>query len=127
MTTKSIDLIKEIKKILIIEKMSLENNITLYEILEKIIAKKQDKKSITKKEYNSLVELGCPNFEILTDAFCEEYYDDCPNMTCNECWKEYIEALITTCENSNLEIKKTADIISNKRFSVIDFNKESCD
>ena len=49
MTTKSIDLIKEIRKILIIEKMSLENNITLYEILEKIITKKQDKKSITKK------------------------------------------------------------------------------
>jgi len=98
------------------EKNFIQNRIDLYKAIINILDKRSVNKRIFISDYENLAKYSCPDYStlflfedsVLKNLFADNFDDplsNCPNITCGYCWKEYINKLIETVNDSDLVIK----------------------
>lgn len=98
----------------------IQQKVKVYEVLDKILEKKSEGIKVSEAEYAELYKLDCPHVSFLSlfggnitispegitvPADDEAMLDNCPNIACSECWRQYIDELVAIINSSELLIK----------------------
>lgn len=74
------------------------NSIFIVQHLIKLVEKKLKKHKLTNKDFEVLVQYGCPDtlaFAVESDGRDnDELVSQCSNIKCSECWKQYLDMII---------------------------------
>lgn len=98
----------------------IQKKINVYKTLDRLLEKKSKNLAISDSEYAELRKLDCPHISLL-ELFAgnvdispegltvlgneEDMLADCYTLSCDQCWKQYINELVESINSSELIIK----------------------
>lgn len=101
--------------------------IHLSEMIFKIVEKRSKSKRVVPSEYEALAKEACPESFLLCafaqseEAYntCDQFINNCPNITCDNCWKSCIDYVVNYF-NENPVCVKNLDPSEQKKLKMLE-------